>query len=400
MTKNDIALLALDLTLEECEEFSQEINDIFAGQEETIPRFIKTFVDLSNEYDDYLNPRLRNKLAEHFNRSEQDLEREALEFFQDELPNLRGGIDQANSKNEWLSVIDICDSLIIFFNVRTYWEELEETLKIALNASQKAQNKLAEARILNNLGHTFRLLGRAKDGINYSLQSVENFEELQNQRGKAEALYTLGYLYRSVGKWENSVKNFNECLSLFEDLEDLVGKAGALDGLGQVYTKQGSLNKAEEVLRESLVIKKEVGDRFQISITCNNLGKVCVQNGNLEEAENLFQESLTMKLEIGDRQGQGVCFNELGEVCRLKGEFEKALEYYQKSLKVKKQVAASESSAISDNHGEGLTWMNIGLLFRDKGEIEQAITHWKQASEKLNPYSPELAQVKLWLQSF
>jgi tetratricopeptide (TPR) repeat protein len=396
MERNDATIL----TPEEVQEFSQEFDDIFTGHETSIPSFIQTLVNLSNECDDYLNSRLRKKLAEHFNRSEQDLEREALEFFQDELPNLKRAIDEAYSKSEWLSVIDICDSLIIFFNVRTYWEELEETLKIALNASQKSKNKLAEARVLNNLGHTFRLLGHAKDGINQSLQSIEIFKELQDQRGKAEALYTIGYLYRSVGNWEESIKSFNQCLSLFEHLEDLVGKAGALDGLGQVYTKQLSLDKAEEVLQESLKIKEEIGDRFQLSITCNNLGKVYVQKGKLEEAEKLFRKSLAIKLEIGDRQGQGVSFNELGEVFRLKGEFEQALEYYQKSLKVKKQVAASESSAISDNHGEGLTWMNIGLLFRDKGEIEQAIIHWKHASEKLNPYSPELEQVQLWLELF
>lgn len=212
------------LTLDELQEFSQEFDDVFVGRKRSTPSFIQTFVDSSNEHDDYLNSRLRKKLAEHLNRSEQELEIEALEFFQDELLNLKHAIDEAHLRSEWMSVIDICDSLIVFFNVRTYWEELEETLKIALDASKRSANKLAEARVLNNLGHTFRLRGLAKDGIDYGLQSVKLFQELQDQRGKAEALYTLGYLYRSIGNWDDSIKSFNQCLFLFENLEDLVGK--------------------------------------------------------------------------------------------------------------------------------------------------------------------------------
>lgn len=396
MEKSDISFFTSD----ELKEFSQDFKYIYSGRESATPTFIQTLVQLSNEYDDYLDSKVRKQLTAKLNKSEESLEIEALEFFQEELLNLRRAIDEANSISEWVSVIDICDSLVLFFNIRTYWEELEETLKIALNAAQKCDNKLAQARILNNLGHTFRLLGRAKDGKNYSIESCNIFRELQDIRGEAEALYTLGYLYRSLGCWSEAISSFTGCLSLFDSLNDTVGKASTLDGLGQVYTKQGNIDKAEEVLRQSLQIKEQLNDRFQISITCNNLGKVYVQQKRLSEAKKLFERSLAIKLEIGDRQGQGVSFNQLGEVCRLKGEFEEAFEYYQQSLKVKKQVSASENSAISDNHGEGLTLMNIGLLFQDKGELDKALIYWRQATEKLNVYSPEFKQVTKWLEQF
>lgn len=400
MEKNEVdALIADDLQEDDWKEI-QEFNASVLDYEEAISKLIEEWVQLSNNYDDYLNPRLRKKLVERFGSDEQDLECEALEFFQNELSALKRAIDEASLKSDWLSVIDICDSLVIFFNLRTYWEDLEETLKIALSASQKAENDLAEARVLNNLGHTFRLLGRAEEGISYCQKSVEIFREIKDERGIAEALYTLGYLFRSVGQWQSSISNFEECLSLFESFEDSVGKAGALDGLGQVYTKQGNLSQAEKVLRESLDIKEGLGNRFQVSITCNNLGKVYIRKGDLGEAENLFRRSLAIKQEINDRQGQGVSLNELGEVCRLKGEFDRAMNYYYESLKIKDQVSASTNSTVSDNHGKGLTHMNIGLLFKEKGDIEQAIDNWEIALDELNNYLPEFKQVQKWLQQF
>lgn len=387
-------------TPEELRELRKDFEEISSIYERLIPRFIKTYLDETNIKDDYLNPKLRSKLANEFNRPEEELEREGLDFFQAELPNIKRAIKKADSRKHWSSIIDICDSLITFYNVRTYWEDLEETLQTALTAAQEDNNELAEARIYNNIAHTFRLLGRAEEGIDYGLNSYNIFCSLKNPEGEAESSYTLGYLYRSVGNWEESIKAFKHCLSLFKLREDFVGEAGALDGLGQVYTKQGNLDEAEKVLQESLRIKEEkVGDRFQISITLNNLGKVYKTKGNLEKAKTLFERSLKIKQQIEDRQGQGVSYNELGIIYRLMKDYKQALEYFEKSLDIKKEVSSFGTGKSTDNHGEGLTFMEIGTLYENTGKHEKALINWKNALEKLNNYSPEFERVTNYIKS-
>ena len=398
----------LDFTLPtelvgQVQDFSESLEKILfdehmsIGIEDPITIWNRAISRDANTFDDYLNPRIRKGISERSGELEQELELQALTFFQSELSALRIAIDNSFATEDWLCAIDICDSLVIFFNLRTYWEELESTLQTALEAARLSKTLLAEGRILNNLGHTFRLLGRARQGIKYCGQSVEIFDQLDNLRGKAESMYTLGYLYRSVGQWPDSIQNFQDSLSLFEDLNDMVGKAGALDGLGQVYTKQGDFLKAKQSLENSLALKEELGDRFQISITCNNLGKVYVKQGNLNEAETLFFRSLAIAQERNNMQGQGVSFNELGEIYRLKGDFEKALRFYSSSLKVKDQISVSSNSGLSDKHGKGLTYMNMGCLYEDQEDIEQAIFYWEKALEHLNDYSPEFVKVQAWI---
>ncbi|MEM7554353.1 MAG: tetratricopeptide repeat protein [Cyanobacteria bacterium P01_A01_bin.84] len=383
---------------DELDDLAQNFKEMLTAYEELVPRFIETYVVETNSYDDYLNPKKRAKLANNYRKKEEDLERECLDFFQTEISNIKRAIEKAKLKKQWSSIIDICDSLITFYNVRTYWEDLEETLQTALNAAKKAKNELAVARIYNNIAHTFRLLGKAKDGISYGSNSYEIFCSLEDMQGEAESSYILGYLYRSVGNWEESIKSFEHCLSLFKYLKDFVGEAGALDGLGQVYTKQKNLDKAEKVLQESLKIKEEkVKDLFQTSITLNNLGKVYKNKEKLEEAKQLFERSLEIKNILGDNQGLGVCYNELGDVYRLMKNFEESWNQFQKSLDIKKKISASNSSKISDSHGEGLTLMNIGLWYQDRNEPEKAILYWRNALEKLNNYSPEFSQVDEWL---
>ncbi len=385
-------------------EYFNELNSEFSGADESLGLdrlqsvCIEEFSKKANSHDDFLNPRIREKLSLDLAIPQDELELLGLQFFQEELSGLRCVIDRAIDLEDWFSIIDICDSLVIFFNLKTYWEDLEATLETALNAAQKASNKLAEARILNNLGHTFRLLGKAHQGIEFCLRSVDIFEQIDDLRGKSEAVYTLGYLYRSVGQWPQSIANFEECLSLFERFKDFVGKASALDGLGQVYTKQNDFISAKKTLESSLQLKEKLKDRFQISITCNNLGKVYLQEGDLDAAESLFKRSLVIKQEIDDMQGQGVSFNELGEIYRRKGDFDQAMDYYSESLKVKDQISASSNSGLADNHGKGLTFMRIGLLYKDQDDIMSAVSYWQKALDTLNNYSPEYKRVESWIQ--
>jgi tetratricopeptide (TPR) repeat protein len=383
-----------------------EPNKFISMSEKLIPNFIRTYKNETNKYDDYLNPKKRSKLAKKNQKIEEGLEKECLDFFQVELPNIKRVIEQAELREEWSSIIDICDNLTTFYYVSTYWKDLESILKTSLTAAEQVKNKLAEARIRNELARTFRLLGEAEKGIKYGLDSYKIFcsiKELEGEaalKGEAESSYNLGYLYRSVGNWEESIKSFENSLSLFKLCEDFVGEAETLDGLGQVYTKIENLKKAEKVLQESLKIKKEkVDDQFQISITLNNLGKVYKIKGNLEKAKELFEESLSIKKQIKDLQGQGVSYNELGIIYRCMKYYTKALEYFEKSLDIKKEVSSFGTGTVMDNQGQGLTYMEKGILYEERGEYEQALINWNNAKDKLNNYSPEFSRVTNYIKS-
>lgn len=402
----DVEFTVPDELLDQVQDFNESLEQalleehVLVGIENPITIWNRDISREANICDDYLNPRIRKGIAEQSAMREQDLELEALKFFQSELSAIRIAIDNSIKSEDWLCAIDICDSLVIFFNLRSYWEDLEITLQTALEAARLSKSSLAEGRILNNLGHTFRLLGKAHQGIDYCKRSSEIFDQLNDLRGKAESTYTLGYLYRSVGAWPDSIQKFKDSLSLFTELDDVLGKAGALDGLGQVHTKQDNFLQAKRALEKSLALKEKLGDRFQISITCNNLGKVYLKQGDLDKAEELFLRSLAIKQEIDDMQGQGVSFNELGEIFRQKGNFEKAMSFYNDSLRVKDQISASSNSTLSDNHGKGLTYLCIGCLYEDKRDIKQAIFYWKKALEELNSYSPEMKKVESCLQLY
>ena len=389
-------------TPEELKEIREEFENLFRDYNEFIkPSIIGTYSELSRKHDNYLNPKFQKKFA----KTTQNVEKQALDFFQMELNNIRSAINCAGEEQQWEQVIELSENLQRFLNIRTYWQELEEIQKDALESAKKAENRLAQAHILNQLGEIDRLRGRATEGISKCEESIIIFQSLNDEYGEAKALYTLGYLNRSLGEFEKSAKAFEEALNLFrivkknENVDVEEERANSLDGLGQVYIRQGKLEQAKEALLESLNIKKSLEDKFSTSKTYNNLGKVYIELYNqqrqskyLEEAKKLFESSLEIKRELGDRQGQGTSFNELGKVHRLIGEYEIALDYYNESIEIKSKVSAAEGGN-PDNHGQGLTYMEMGLLYEEIGEEEKTRNYFQLALDHLNNYSPEFKEI-------
>jgi tetratricopeptide (TPR) repeat protein len=362
------------------------------------PTIIKTYLEMSHEYDSYLDTISRKNVSQIADKVVESLEDKALHFFQIELNNINLAINYAEESQQWKVVIDMSENLRRFLNTRTYWQELEEIQKKALDAAIKSENRLSQAYILNQLGEVDRLRGRATEGISKCEESKSIFQSLENKHGEAKALYTLGYLNRSLGEYEKSGRMFEEALKLFRSLVDVnVGVeediADSLDGLGQAYEKQGNLDQAETVLLECLQIKEKLDNRFKTSISLNNLGKVYTRKNCLEEAKAIFEKCLTIKKELGDSQGEATSLNELGKVHRLLGEYEKALNYYHDSLRVKEKVSNNKGGGQPDKHGQGLTYMEIGLLYEKKEDQEKTQNYFQLALDYLNDYSSEFKEI-------
>lgn len=94
-------------TPEELDRLAQNFEEMLSFYEELIPCFVETYVSATNSYDDYLNPKKRAKLANKFQKAEEDLERECLDFFKQKFPTLK---EQLKKR-----VLKTCGHLLLIF---------------------------------------------------------------------------------------------------------------------------------------------------------------------------------------------------------------------------------------------------------------------------------------------
>lgn len=383
-----------------------EINETYGEFYDRARRcFIQTYVQFTNTYDDFLDPKKRKKLSKITKKSKDKLFEEGLLRFQNEIPNIQHAIDKATDIEEWSSVIDICDSLKEFYFVRGYWEDLQKTLKIGLKAAQKDKNINAQAISHFNLARVFRLTGNIIEGIESALKSLEIFSETQDKWWQAHSCFILGFLYRNNNQWTNSIQYLGNALKLFESIPDsIIYQIEVLNILGLVYKEKenSDLDEAKNLLHKSLELQKEyeIEDSFLLSKTLSILGKIHTERKEFKEAINLCKKSLKVKEKVKDRQGLGACHNDIGKIYRLMGRFDEAYFHYNESLKYKESMSTNKSSnskTSDDKHGKGLTHMELGLLYQDKREHRKSIENWNNALDTLNHGSREYQLVKQFL---
>ncbi|NJN92293.1 MAG: hypothetical protein HC878_19295 [Leptolyngbyaceae cyanobacterium SL_5_14] len=96
--------------------------------EEVLADFVEYYLDLSQQMSKYLDPKDRRRLADSLRRREQELEEEALQVLEEELPNLMQAIDDSYLAKEWDWVMLIAENLVDFLDIRADWNNWKKLL--------------------------------------------------------------------------------------------------------------------------------------------------------------------------------------------------------------------------------------------------------------------------------
>jgi NB-ARC domain/Tetratricopeptide repeat len=153
----------------------------------------------------YLDPVQRRQIVQEWVGSgevdtgfdEQDLTLSALSWFEQEREQLLIGINWATEAEHWDTTVSFVANLISFFQLRSYWQNWEQTCLIAVIAAQKTGDRVGEGNSLNYLASVYRLQSRSDEAIDCFQQSLTIFRELGDRRGEGKSLNNLGTMYQS-----------------------------------------------------------------------------------------------------------------------------------------------------------------------------------------------------------
>jgi tetratricopeptide (TPR) repeat protein/class 3 adenylate cyclase len=295
----------------------------------------------------------------------------ALDWFEEEWPNLLAAAKSASGLGDWKTVSDISDTVFEFWKVRGHWAEVEELYNWALEASRESKDRHAEGNALNSLGIVYKEQGRWAEAENAHQQSLAICREFKDRHGEGVTLNNLGNVYEAQGRWAEAEKAYQQSLAIKREFKDRHGEGGILNNLGNVYQAQGRWAEAEQAYQQSLAIKREFKDRHGEGQTLGNLGNVYQAQGRWGEAEQAYQQSLAICREFKDRYGEGQTLNNLGLVYQAQGRWGEAEQAYQQSRAIYREF--------KDRHGEGVTLNNLALLKERQEDIPAALEFVREA---------------------
>ncbi|MCY1136375.1 tetratricopeptide repeat protein [Actinoplanes sp. Pm04-4] len=205
----------------------------------------------------------------------------------------------------------------------------------ALALYREADDRIGEARALDNLGYNEGTLGNFDEALEFLNRGLAVHVEAGDRHGVAKGLSNLATIEVRSGRLDEAEQHCEEALTLCRRLGNRSIEAEALDALALVHTRRGEPERAIELHEQALAIKREVGDRVSEADILNGLGEATRAAGRLAASVTWFEAALAIAgdTEMAEQRGRaytglGHTFERQGDPASARAFFERALHLY------------------------------------------------------------------------
>jgi tetratricopeptide (TPR) repeat protein len=211
---------------------------------------------------------------------------------------------------------------------------------VADAGQQLAEAPLVRARLLKQMGESFRSLGnldRADAALGAAAAALASVPEAPVAQ-RIDVALERGRVLADLGRADEALAVLAD-VRVWQQASDAPAgeRATTLNIIASIYNDQSRFLDAEPLLREALNLRRTAADARDLSTSLNNLGYTLLQTGRVVEARAMFEEALPLR-----RQ------------------------------------------AFPGRHTEtAITEMNLGVAERDAGDFAGAATHFDGAERDL-----------------
>jgi DNA-binding SARP family transcriptional activator/Tfp pilus assembly protein PilF len=225
-----------------------------------------------------------------------------------------------------------------FFEYQGHWRDWRESQSIALEASRRLADTLAQA-----LSH--RLLGCASIQLNsYDLaqthlaRALDLFADLGDDAGQADAHRNLAWMLERQGLYREALPHAEQALTLFRAAGHRTGQARALNAVGWFHAQLGDYEQALVCCQKALDLQREIGDLFGQAESYDSLGYAYRHLGRQMKATSSYRQALSLYRELGDLYNEADSLVSLGDAHQAFGDSESARIAWQHALTILEQL--------------------------------------------------------------
>jgi tetratricopeptide (TPR) repeat protein len=218
------------------------------------------------------------------------------------------------------------------------------TNRVALDSARKADERLGEAWILNQLGWAQARL-RDEEALGHLQQALTIRQELGDTRGEAQTAIALGEVSLKVhGPSEAARDYMQRAADLLRDMDQPSLRGIALNNLGEVYFGLGDLDAAVECYAQARDIFREIGG-YGEGHALHNLGRVYLSLHRVDDAVESLTEAMRMHRAAGDLVGEATVLTHLGQMHRDAGNVAEARKSWTMALAIFDQIGERVEAA-------------------------------------------------------
>jgi tetratricopeptide (TPR) repeat protein/transcriptional regulator with XRE-family HTH domain len=302
-----------------------------------------------------------------------DDDSQALAWARADRASLLACLDHAAATGQHARVIALTAALAELLRRDGPWADALTRHAAAVQAAQRAGDRLGQANALNDLGNLRRLTGDYPGAAQAQEQALAICRDLGDRRGQANALNYLGSVRVHTGDYPGAAEALEQALGIYRDLGDRRGQASALNDLGNLRRATGDYPGAAQAQEQALGICRDLGDRRGQADALNYLGSVRWLTGDYPGAAEALEQALGICRDLGDRRGQANALNHIGYMWLHTGDYPGAAQALEQALAIYRDLGDRRSQADTLN--------GRATLHRVSGDLARAAECHQQALE-------------------
>ncbi len=290
------------------------------------------------------------------------------------LDQLKLDLESATGNNKFL----ILDEL-----QKSYWKiypqiSLEYGID-ALKITTDNNDKLQQAKQLQNIAITYKNLHNYKKAIEYMTLSLQTAKKIKNVELQIIALYSLARYNNALRENVIAFEYAVQALDLSRQNNNSRELAKCHFVIAEIYYSLGDLKGAYENYEHSLNQHYSFDDKSSLALTCEKLGEIDLDNEDYYFAELHYKTAAENYKEIDNLENLVRTYEALGRIYKDTGDKEKAYVYIQKfadtneklnrELNSKKFLYNYEYYNVIGNEEKALEYFKLYTQYQDSLKI-------------------------------
>ncbi len=263
-------------------------------------------------------------------------------------------------------------------------KELQQELQLSLEDLPEFNRKnLARvADIYNALGTTEIQLGHLNDALWYQEKSLQQVEQ-QPDLAQAIPLIAnqIGYTYRLMGKWEEAIQYYQRALEESTKTNGFGTMASIMNNLGYVLGMNGKYDQAIGYCEDAIELWRSQNSEILIGQGESTLGTIYRNKGEYDKAEaflsraiDRFEKGNAIEYLIRAKLDLGILYAMKGNDLKNQQFSDMALGHLRENLKL-----ANEHFLVKECPR---ILLELSYVYQDLGQFEEARQYNEEASKK------------------
>ena len=219
-----------------------------------------------------------------------------------------------------------------------------ESLKLAYNSYENAQNNEGLGSVLSTLGNINVTIGNVESGIKDFKQALVYAKLSKNKFVESILLYNISQAYFQLEQYDAASASIEETVALSIELQDEIGVTWANFMRGRIYLEQEQWQQAAELLQSTTKEFKQSGYTTVHFQSLLALSFALSRSGQIDEAFLALQQAQLYANKVNTDSNMMQYTRGLSRVNYAQGNYQEAYDYLEQVLDLQSKIHKQEQA--------------------------------------------------------